>query len=65
MIILNIYSHKKIQQVLNHGLVLKKVHSVIEFNNNAWIKPCIDMISKLGRKAKNSCEKNVRRQITK
>ena len=50
---------------MNHGLVLKKVHSVIEFNNNAWVKPCIDMISTLGRKAKNSCEKNVKRQITK
>ena len=66
MIILNIYSHKKLQQVLNHVLVLKKVYRVIEFNNNAWVKPCSDMISKLRQKAaKNSCEKNVKFHISK
>ena len=66
MIILNIYSHKKLQQVLNHVLVLKKVYRVIEFNNNAWVKPCSDMISKLRQKAaKNSCEKNVKLHISK
>ena len=30
-------------KVKNHGLVLKKVNRVIEFNQNARLKPYIDM----------------------
>ena len=30
---------RNLKQVLNHGLVLKKVHKVIKFNQNAWLKP--------------------------
>ena len=29
--------------IIFHVLVLKKVHRVIKFNRNAWLKPCIDM----------------------
>ena len=32
-----------LKQALNHGLVLKKVHRVIKFDQNAWLKPYIDM----------------------
>ena len=31
------------KQALNNGLVLRKVHRVIKFNQNAWLKPFIDM----------------------
>ena len=31
------------KQALNQGLVLKKVHGVIEFNQKAWLKSYIDM----------------------
>ena len=34
----------------------KKVHRVIKFNQNAWLKPYIDMNADLGKKAK--CEKD-------
>ena len=34
---------KNLKQALNHGIVLKKVHKVIKFNQNAWLKPYIDM----------------------
>ena len=44
-------------QALTHGLVLKKVHKVIEFNKNVWLKPCIDMNTDLRKKAKNDFEK--------
>ena len=37
------YTHKKLKQVLNHGLVLKKVHRVIKFNENARLKKYTDM----------------------
>ena len=28
-----------LKQALNHGLMLKKVHKVIQFNQKAWLKP--------------------------
>ena len=34
---------RNLKQALNRGLVLKKVHQVIEFNRNAWLKAYIDM----------------------
>ena len=47
-----------LKQALNHGLVLKKVHRVIKFNQNSWIKPCIDMNANLRKKVKNDFEKD-------
>ena len=49
---------KNFKQALNHGLVLEKVHKVIKFNQNAWLKPYIDMISDLRKKARNDFEKD-------
>ena len=33
---------RNLKQTLNHGLVLKIVHRVIKFNQNAWLKLYID-----------------------
>ena len=30
---------RTIRQALNHGLVWKKVHRLIKFNQNRWLKP--------------------------
>ena len=34
---------RNLKQALNHGLVLKKIDTVITFNQNAWLKSYIDM----------------------
>ena len=34
-------------------MVLKRVHNVIQFNQKAWLKPYIDMDTKLKTEAKN------------
>ena len=48
---------KVLKQALNHGLVLRKVHRVIQFNQEDWLKPYIDMNTKLRKEAKNDFEK--------
>ena len=47
-----------LKQALNHGLKLKKVDSVIEFRQEAWLKPYIDMNTELRKNAKNDFEKD-------
>ena len=53
-LVCNLYDKKNyvvhiraLKQALNRGLILKKVHRVIEFNQEAWLKPYIDMNTKL------------------
>ena len=48
---------RNLNQALNHELILVKVHRLIKFNQKAWIKPYIDMNTKLREKAKNNFEK--------
>ena len=45
-------------QALKHGLVLKKVHRVIRFDQSPWMKPYIDMNTELRMKANNDFEKD-------
>ena len=49
---------RALKQALNHGLVLRKVHRVIQFNQEDWLKPYIDMNTKLRKEAKNDFEKD-------
>ena len=38
---------RALKQGLNHGLILKKLHRVVQFNQEAWLKPYIDMNTRL------------------
>ena len=49
---------RALKQALNHGLILKDVHRVIKFNQEAWLKPYIDMNTKLRKEAKIEFEKD-------
>ena len=65
-LVCNLFNKKKyvahinsLKQALNHGLKLKKVHRVIKINQEAWLKPCIDMNTELRKAAKNDFEKDL------
>ena len=47
-----------LKYALKHGLKLKEVHRVIQFNQGAWLKEYIDMNTDLRKKAKNNFEKD-------
>ena len=49
---------KSLKQALNHGLQLKKIYRIIEFNQEAWPKPYIDMNTELRKVASNDFEKD-------
>ena len=65
-LVCNLFNKKKyvahintLTQVLNHGLKFKKIHRVIEFNQEAWLKPYIDMNTELRKLVKNDFEKDL------
>ena len=47
---------RSLKQALNHGLILKKVHRVIQFNQDAWLKEYIN--TELTKEAKTDFEKD-------
>ena len=47
-----------LKQALDHGLKLRKVHRVIEFDHEAWLKEYIDVNTELRKKATNDFEKD-------
>ena len=49
---------RALKQAIDHGLKLKKVHQVIEFDQEACLKPYIDMNTDLSKQAKNDFEKD-------
>ena len=46
-----------LKQALNHGLKLSKVHRVIEFRQENWLKPYITMNTELRMQAENDFKK--------
>ena len=45
---------RNLKQALNHLLALKKVRRVVKLNQKAWLKPYIDMNTKLRKTNKKS-----------
>ena len=65
-LVCNLYNKKKyvahintLKQALNHGLKLKTIHRVIEFNQEAWLKPYIDMNTELRKLVKSDFERDL------
>ena len=65
-LVCNLFNKKKyvahinaLKQALSHGLKLKKIHRVIEFNQKERLKPYIDMNTELRKDAKNYFEKDL------
>ena len=61
----NLYDKEKyvvhiaaLDQALQHGLILKKVHRVIEFDQSDWLKPYINFNTQLRTSSKNDFEKD-------
>ena len=50
---------RSLKQALNRGLILKKVHRVIQFNQEEWLKEYIDMNTELRKQAKIDFEKDI------
>ena len=64
-LVCNLYAKSKyiiyirsLKQALNNGLIFQKVHRVIQFNQESWLKPYIDLNTKLTTEAKNDFEKD-------
>ena len=65
-LVCNLFNKKKyvvhinaLKQGLNHVLKLKNIHRAIELNQEAWLKPYIDMNTELRKAAKNDFEKDI------
>ena len=65
-LVCNLYNKTKcvvhinsLKQALNNGLKLTKIHRIIEFNQEAWLKPYIDMNTELTKLARNDFEKDL------
>ena len=49
---------RNLKQALKKAGTLKKVHSVIKFNQNAWLKAYIDINNDVRKKSKSDFEKD-------
>ena len=65
-LVCNLFNKKKyvthinsLKQAFNHGLKFKKIRRIIEFNQEAWLKPDIDMNTELRKAARNDFEKDL------
>ena len=53
-----VFHIRSLKEALSLGLILKKVHRLIQFNQEAWLKPYIDMNTELRKQAESDFEKD-------
>ena len=51
--------YKNLQYYLSQGLILKKVHRILEFKQSDWMKPYIDFNTQKMKEATNEADKNL------
>ncbi|XP_055316607.1 uncharacterized protein LOC129576103 [Sitodiplosis mosellana] len=51
--------YRMLKLALKHGLILKKVHKVIQFEQTAWLKSYIELNTNMRAKANNDFEKEL------
>ena len=51
--------YKNLQYYLSQGLILKKVHRILEFKQSDWMKPYIDFNTQKRKEATNEADKNL------
>ena len=51
-----IYVFPQSQVLSKNGMKLKKVHKILQFNQSQWLKPYIDLNTKLRQEADNKFE---------
>lgn len=51
--------YRMLKLAINHGLVLKKIHRILQFNQKPWLEPYIKLNTSMRAKATNDFEKNL------
>ena len=51
--------YRNLKYYLSQGLILKKVHRILEFKQSTWMKPYIDFNTQKRKEATNEADKNL------